>query len=98
MFSVPEGGWSTCTVFVKYTESYNVVGAKNHFVSRQKYYSIKTAYATSKPKITMGNICHYKASGEQSKVFKKYTQVDTIWDGTKWDYANTKKEYNFKEI
>lgn len=46
LFAVPEGGWSSIRVNVKYYEIYTVSGTKNNFSSRKKSVVYKRAAVT----------------------------------------------------
>lgn len=96
LFAVPEGGWSSCTIKVKYSEKYVVGEKKNKFNSRTKSYSYKLAYATTKPKVRVGNICIRSSSGKTLVTFKKYKSEDVIYDPYQWDicrsYKSTKEK------
>lgn len=91
LFPVPNGGFSACTVSVTYTENYIPGNKKNCFESRTKSYKYKTSYTTKKPTVYVGRITHYNASGEKVRSFKKYHQLDVLYDITKWDYCSLEK-------
>lgn len=99
LFAVPEGGWSSCTIRVTYSEQYVVGKKKNKFNSRTKNYSYRLAYATTKPKVRVGNICIRNSSGKTLVTFKKYKNQDVIYDSNQWNvckmYKNTaEKSYS----
>lgn len=86
LFAVPEGGWSTITVRINYTERQVKSGTKNKWWRREVFYAYKTEYATEKPYMKLlNNIEHRTENGKLIHKFEKWTPVDSVADA-KWDY------------
>lgn len=86
LFAVPEGGWSTITVYVKYTEKQVKHDSKNKWWRRELYYTYLTKYATEQPYMKiLNNIEHRDNNGKLIHKFEKWTPVTTMADA-KWDY------------
>lgn len=88
-FAVPEGGWSTITVRVNYTELYKKVDSNtNAYYHRMLYYSYKTSYATEKPYLIINSVKHLKKTNNGYKpfyTFQKWKDAPAMSDGT-WEF------------
>lgn len=91
LFAVPEGGWSSCSVDVVYTEYYHETGATNIFNKRTRWYTASCAYATEKPVFIIGNVVHRNSSNSIVKSFKSWQPTDGIFGGG-YDYFGTEKK------
>lgn len=86
LFAVPEGGWSTITVYIKYTEKQVKSGEKNKWWRRELFYAYQTEYANECPYMKLlNNIEHRDEKGKLIHKFEKWTPVDSMADA-KWDY------------
>lgn len=80
LFAVPEGGYSSIYVEVKYMEKYTTSGNLHTFAERSKIVSYLRGFATSCPNVFLDNVSH-----SNGKLFKSWTQNQVIFDPTKWD-------------
>lgn len=86
LFAVPEGGWSTITVRISYTEKQVKHDAQNKWWRRELFYAYKTEYATERPYMRiLNNIEHRDGNGKLIHKFEKWTPVTSMADA-KWDY------------
>ena len=81
LFTVPEGGCSTCRVHIDYTEFYNTNHGKNTFNKRVKWYTGSCAYVTEKPDLIVGNVVHKNSSGDIIHTFSKWEFEDGLFPG-----------------
>ncbi len=86
LYAVPEGGWSTISFEAELVEKYNYSASKkkNIFNRHEKICLWKTAYATTKPSLTISNIIHMNSSDKAIHTFKSYTKQATMYGG-EWD-------------
>ena len=80
LFAVPEGGWSSITVEVTYTEMYNSSLGTINLYERSNDVAFIRGYATSMPTVSALNVKH-----SNGKYFQSWTQQQIIWDPTKRD-------------
>lgn len=84
VFGVPNGGWSTITVKVTYSEEYSPVGngASISLNKRQKIVMWQRAYATSCPTVQLLNIKHSNGT-----TFSSFSTISIMY-GAPWQGAN----------
>lgn len=87
LFAVPEGGWSSISVNINYTERYTKYDSTtNKFYSRECVFAYKSAYATSKPVGNVIAIKHFTKSGGELHHFTKWNDLAVIVP-TGYDYV-----------
>lgn len=86
LYAVPEGGWSTIVYETELIEKYTYSSSKkqNIFNRHEKICLWKTAYATTKPNLTIGNIVHMDSNDKTIKTFTSYTKQPSVYGG-EWD-------------
>lgn len=85
LFAVPNGGWSTITAKVMYSEEYSPVGNGTSISLNRRDKSVlwRREYATTSPTVQILNIKH-----SNGKVFNNYTKEQTIY-GAPWQGGST---------
>lgn len=90
LFAVPEGGWSSAKLHIRYYEYCSNANGYMIMNRRRKWISAKLLYATERPKVTFGNVEH-----SNGKVFSSWDCLSVMYDPTQWDYSelyeNTEK-------
>lgn len=95
VFVVPDGGMSSVKISVTYSEYYTPSTSTNtnKFTSRCKMYTYNMAYATTKPKLTVGNVIHFDGNGNSKYVHSSWEKISILYDSSKWSngagYENT---------
>ncbi len=97
LFAVPEGGWSSITVNMNYTERYTKYDSiTNKFYSRECFFAYKSAYATSMPVGNVVSIKHYTNSGGELHHFTKWNDLAVVvqpgYNGI-WSKQNGKNKF-----
>lgn len=83
LFAVPEGGWSTITAKVGYTEEYNPVTSSQIALNkRHRTVMWRREYATSCPTIQLLNIGH-----SNGKSFSSFSKEQLLY-GASWQGAS----------
>lgn len=91
VFAVPEGGWSSIMVWVRYMERFTKkADSKNKFYNRELFYAYRTAYATERPSFAIGKVKHINGEGKILHTFKVWKRCDSMSDGS-WDYFCSRK-------
>ncbi len=81
IFLVPDGGISSCSFDVVYTEDYSASGDNNAFKKRTRWYTANYTYASEKPKFSIGNVVHKKSNGDKIKTYSKWGHLDGLFPG-----------------
>jgi len=81
LFVIPDGGISSCTVDVVYTEDYTKSGENISYKKRERWYTASYVYVTEKPSFKIGNVVHKKSNGNKIKTFSKWTKTAGLFPG-----------------
>ena len=91
LFAVPEGGWSSISVYLNYAERYTKYDdITNKFYSRDYVFAYKCAYATSKPWGEVLTIKHYTGSGGELHNFTVWNNYAVIMPSG-YDFTSSKQ-------
>lgn len=85
LFAVPEGGWSSARIQLKYTENYSIKNGKSVFTSRLRTVMFARSGATVLPQYDYGTLKH-----SNKKSFTSWKK-QTIMYSDSWNSASSYK-------
>lgn len=91
MFPVNNGGWTYVNFQETYRENYNKPNSSTtQFTSREKVLTANIAAATQSPSFNVV-VAHFNSSGSAVKYFGSWSNVTSWFDGSKWNYWDSKR-------
>lgn len=88
VFAVPDGGWNTAKILLRYEEDYYPLSSfpRNLFSWREQTYYYKfTGMSSGNIRIDLSNFLH--TDGTNNKVIYPSGSGDTLFDPTEWDWC-----------
>lgn len=89
LFSVPDGGWSSMTAEVTYSEKYTTNGSFNTLNERTKMVVYRRGYAFECPYIVLYDVRH-----SNNNLFNTWTNTGIIYSPTTWDGGSAWTNYD----